>query len=267
MPPLTLFTLTAMLALVKGCYVAQDPVPSRRERLRAATKAEIVETARRLLVADGLTGVTLRAISRDMGMTAPALYRYYDSLDTLLESLCAALFDECTAFIERRMAGSEGLVGRLASACRAFRDWSLVHPAEFGIMFASPVDASGPFTVMHAMDSQVHAAAMRFAGTYLALFVEAWHTAPFPVPSPESMPRTLREQLTTFLAQTDADLPVGAGQIFLSCWIRLYGMVALELFGHLRFALIDAEGRFETELAACAQALGLVFPPPVTAPS
>jgi AcrR family transcriptional regulator len=197
-----------------------------------------------------------------MGMTAPALYRYYDSLDRLLESLCAALFDECTAFIENRMATSEGLVGRLAAACRAFRDWSLVHPAEFGIMFASPVDASGPFTVMHATDSQVHAAAMRFSGTYLALFVEAWHAAPFPVPSAQSMPRTLREQLATFLAQAGADLPVGAAQIFVSCWIRLFGMVALEVFGHLRFALIDPEAMFETELAACAQLLGLVIAPP-----
>src|SRR4051795_10766963 len=81
MRPLTLLTLTAPLAIVKGCHVPMSPdaAPSRRDRLRAATKAEIVETARKLLVADGLTGVTLRAIGRDMGMTAPALYRYYAS--------------------------------------------------------------------------------------------------------------------------------------------------------------------------------------------
>ena len=91
--------------------MSPDPVPSRRDRLRAATKAEIVETARKLLVAEGLAGVTLRAIGRDMGMTAPALYRYYASLDTLLESLCASLFEECTAFIESRMATGEGLPG------------------------------------------------------------------------------------------------------------------------------------------------------------
>jgi len=234
-----------------------DPVPSRRDRLRAATKAEIVETARKLLVADGLPGVTLRAISRDMGMTAPALYRYYDSLDTLLESLCAALFDECTAFIESRMATAEGLTGRLAAACRAFRDWSLVHPAEFGIMFASPVEASGPFTVMHATDSKVHAAAMRFSGTYLALFVEAWQQRPFPVAAEEALQRRLREQLTAFRTAVGTPLPAGALQIFLSCWIRLYGMVALELFGHLSFALTDAEELFELELIACAELLGL----------
>src|SRR3954470_24611195 len=122
MRPLTLLTLTAPLAIVKGCHVPMSPdaAPSRRDRLRAATKAEIVETARKLLVADGLTGVTLSAIGRDMGMTAPALYRLYASLGSLLESLCVALFDDCTAFIENRMATGEGLTGRLAAACRAF---------------------------------------------------------------------------------------------------------------------------------------------------
>ena len=264
MHSLTLFTLTATLSLVKGYHVPTEsgPVQSRRDRLRAATKAEIVETARKLLVAGGLPGVTLRAIGRDMGMTAPALYRYYGSLDTLLEGLCAALFDECTAFIESRMATGEGLTGRLAAACRAFRDWSLVHPAEFGIMFASPVEASGPFTVMHAPDSQVHAAAMRFSGTYLGLFVEAWQQRPFAVTAEEALPRRLREQLAAFRTAVDTPLPVGALQIFLSCWSRLYGMVALELFGHLRFALVDAEEMFELELIACAEFLGLLLPEP-----
>ena len=42
-------------------------VTSRRDRLRAATLSEIIETARRLLVAEGQHGVTLRAISREMG--------------------------------------------------------------------------------------------------------------------------------------------------------------------------------------------------------
>ena len=37
-------------------------------------------------------------------------------------------------------------------------------------------------------------------------------------------------------------------QVFLSCWIRLYGMVCMEVFGHLQFALHDAEPMFEAEL-------------------
>ncbi|MGH2887001.1 MAG: TetR/AcrR family transcriptional regulator, partial [Solirubrobacteraceae bacterium] len=44
--------------------------PSRRDRLRAATIEEIIQTARRILVKDGPEAVSLRAIAREMGMTA-----------------------------------------------------------------------------------------------------------------------------------------------------------------------------------------------------
>jgi hypothetical protein len=114
---------------------------------------------------------------------------------------------------------------------------------------------------MHSTDSEVHAAAMRFSCTYLALFVEAWDAGPFPVPADADLPAKLREQLDAFRTATGVQLPVGALQVFLSCWSRLYGMVALEVFGHLQFALIDAEGMFETELADCAGLLGLRIPP------
>ncbi|MDP9427775.1 MAG: WHG domain-containing protein [Actinomycetota bacterium] len=43
----------------------------------------------------------------------------------------------------------------------------------------------------------------------------------------------------------------------LSCWIRLYGMVCLEVFGHLRFALADAAPMFEAEMRAIAEQLGI----------
>ena len=52
--------------------------------MRAATAQEIKQTARRLLVDQGPEAVTLRAIAREIGMTAPALYRYFGSHEELL---------------------------------------------------------------------------------------------------------------------------------------------------------------------------------------
>ena len=71
--------------------------PSRRERLREATAAEIKQTARRLLVEGGLPAMSLRAIGREMGMTAPAIYRYFESLTDLTLALVVDLFGEMTA--------------------------------------------------------------------------------------------------------------------------------------------------------------------------
>src|SRR5690348_5621699 len=68
--------------------------PSRRDRLRAATIEEIVQTARRILVKDGPEAVSLRAIAREMGMTAPGLYRYFGNYEELVRYLCASIFTE-----------------------------------------------------------------------------------------------------------------------------------------------------------------------------
>ena len=57
--------------------------PSRRERVRAATVDEIKAVALRLLVEEGPEAMTLRAIAREMGMTAPGLYRYFPSHEDL----------------------------------------------------------------------------------------------------------------------------------------------------------------------------------------
>lgn len=224
-------------------------VASRRDRLRTATLAEILETARRLLVADGLHAVTLRAISREMGMTAPALYRYYDSLDALLGNLTVALFDECLAHIETSVQAPPDAPAKLTVACREFRRWSLDHPAEFALMFASPYDAARTDKAMFDPADPLFVIGMRFCAIFLTLFDQIWQAQPFPAPADDELPADLRRQLGDFRAASGSMLPLGALQVYLSHWIRLYGMVALEVFGHLGFALADAESMFETEVA------------------
>src|SRR3954447_17743823 len=91
--------MSSALMMVKGCLVT-SVTPSRRDRLRAATVDEIKQAARTLLVREGQQAVTLRAIARDMGLTAPALYRYYPSLERLLGGLIADLYHELSDALE-----------------------------------------------------------------------------------------------------------------------------------------------------------------------
>src|ERR1700722_18077944 len=79
---------------------------SRRDRLRAATAEEIISTARRLLVRSGPDAVTLRAIAREMGMTAPGLYRYFDNREELVRHICAAIFTELGSDISQAIQGA-----------------------------------------------------------------------------------------------------------------------------------------------------------------
>src|SRR5262249_17951771 len=69
--------------------------------MRAATMEEITATARRLLVEKGREAASLRAIAREMGMTAPGLYRYYGSREELLRHVIAEIFRELAAGIRR----------------------------------------------------------------------------------------------------------------------------------------------------------------------
>jgi AcrR family transcriptional regulator len=220
------------------------PTSTRRARQRDATLAEIKATARGLLVESGPEALTLRATARDMGMTAPALYRYVASHEDLVVAVCQDVLDEVTAALEvaRDTVPVTDPVGRLMATCRAFREWALAHPREFQLTFASVAERPPPAHEVPGSD-------ISFGAVFLGIFVEIWEQQPFPVPPAEALPPALVAQLDTFAAATASDLPTGALVAYLGGWVRLYGSVTLEVFGHLGFALSDAEALFEAMLA------------------
>jgi AcrR family transcriptional regulator len=236
--------------------------PSRRARLRAATAEEIRQTARAILVAHGADAVSLRAIARQMGMTAPALYRYFNSHEDLIHHVIADIFTELSdgiiAAIEVAGAASGGDVSeKLVAACRAFRGWALAHKTEFALIFGSPLPG-----IDHVPDDLIDSCGRKFNQTFFALFFELWQRSPFPVPAPGEIEPGLRQQLERYRAASDIDLPIGAVLVYLRCWVRLYGIVALEVFGHINFALEDAAPMFELTLAELAELVGLDYRPP-----
>lgn len=236
--------------------------PSRRDRVRAATIEEIKQTARRLLVADGAEAVSLRAIAREMGMTAPALYRYFGSHEDLLANVVGDIFNEISADIQAAIsvaaAASGGdLTQKLIAACREFRRWSLSHRPEFSMLFGSPLPALG---CSPALDDPCAEAARKFGDTFMVLFAELWLRHPFPVTPDEEIEPGLRGQLARYREFLGADLPLGTLLTFLRCWVRLYGMVCLEVFEHLRFALEDSSPMFEYTLTELAGMIGLRYP-------
>jgi AcrR family transcriptional regulator len=219
-------------------------VPTRRERARDATVAEIKATARGLLVRDGPDALTLRATAREMGITAPALYRYFAGHEELVLALCHDVLAEITTTLEaaRDSVGRDDPVGRLMAVCRAFRAWALAHPREFQLTFASLVDGPPPGHDGSERD-------ISFGAVFLGIFVEIWARAPFLVLPESELPASLAEQLRAFSARTGDLLPLGVLAAFLSGWVRLYGAVTIEVFGHLGFALGDPEPLFEALLA------------------
>src|SRR5258708_40049049 len=63
--------------------MARGGTMGRRERLRAETTAEIKNVALVLMASGGPDAITPRAIAREMGMTANAIYGYFATRDDL----------------------------------------------------------------------------------------------------------------------------------------------------------------------------------------
>jgi AcrR family transcriptional regulator len=259
--------------------VTSSTAPTRRDRLRAATTEEITATARRLLVEQGPDAMSLRAIAREMGMTAPGLYRYYSSREELLRHVIATIFRELSGDIRRaisevslstlgtavtRGGASPGDVRRhitlkMVAACREFRRWALSHKDEFTLLFGVPVPG-----IDEAKHDVAEECALEFAGTFYVLFIELWNLIHFPVPDPAEIDEGLRAQLDRFRTALNSDAPDGALLVFLRCWILLYGAVSMEVFGHLGFALDDPAPMFEYTLADLARMVGLEYPLPAS---
>src|ERR1700760_2130558 len=114
---------------------------SARARARAELTAEITDTARRQLAEVGAAALSLRAVARELGMVSSAIYRYFPSRDELLTALIVDAYDALGAQVEAADAGvaRDDLRGRWMACGRAVREWALATPAEYALIFGSPV--------------------------------------------------------------------------------------------------------------------------------
>lgn len=218
---------------------------NRRERVREATVAEIKQAAYEQLTEGGPAAISLRAIARDLGMTAAALYRYFPSLNALVEELCADCHDRLTAAVVAARDAETDPKSQLLAAGRAFRNWSIAHRAEFTLMFGSPLPGVREFDAA----CRVHTSGVAFSTAFAGAFMALWQTRSVdPISDPEvtaSVVNSLDGPLLTWLNGT---MPPEALVYYLTGWVKLYGLVAMEIFGHLSWAVTDVEPLFEAEL-------------------
>lgn len=74
-----------------------EPIRDRRAERRQATIDEILDTAWRLARAEGLAGLSLRALAGEMGMRPQSLYSYFESKHAIYDAMYA---QGCRQFVE-----------------------------------------------------------------------------------------------------------------------------------------------------------------------
>ncbi|MFK4099329.1 TetR/AcrR family transcriptional regulator [Streptomyces sp. NPDC019531] len=202
-----------------------------RERYRAQVRAEIKERAWEQIAAAGASALSLNAIAKQMGMSGPALYRYFGGRDELITELVRDAYRSLADTF--RAAAESG--ADLTGLAHALRDWALADPQRYFLMYGTPVPG------YHAPDDIT-----AIASEIMAPLLDA--CAALPPDGPASPFGTHLEDHRDWAAGHPA-APAVLHRA-LTFWTRLHGVLSLELAGHFTGMGFDPGQLFAAELAA-----------------
>jgi AcrR family transcriptional regulator len=205
------------------------PEVSLRERKRAATISEIKAVALRQLADEG-GAMTLRGVSREMGMTVQSLYHYFSSRDDLITALIVDAYDGLADSVERADAvgPAEPSGDRLVRLAMAYRQWAIDHRAEFLLIFGTPIPGyrapdPGPTT----------GAARRLATVFVGAVFAGWTDEQLGRLDLAKPAPLLLQTLSASAEVITPQLPGPAFGLFIELWGRVHGLVMLEVLHHL----------------------------------
>ncbi|MFD3995203.1 TetR/AcrR family transcriptional regulator [Streptomyces sp. NPDC058583] len=262
----------------------------RRERLRAETTAEIKDTALRLMASGGPDAITLRAIAREMGMTANAIYGYFATRDDLVTRLIDDVYSALADAVEAAWADAtaespaevsaegpaeawadataqspaeasaatpaegpaEDPAARILAWARAFRAWALANPEGFRLVYGDPVPGYKAPEEGPAPD-----AARRVCTGLAGLAAAAW---PYAEPLYRDSAFTWDDfdaGLLDKVRPAFPELPPAGVALALRLWGHLHGLVALEVYGHLGRQTTSPDKLFQEELTRLLTTLGV----------
>jgi AcrR family transcriptional regulator len=227
---------------------------TRRERIREATIDEIKSTAWKQVGEQGAASLSLRAIAREMGMTAPGLYRYYKDRDALVTALLMDAFESFSVALEsaRDACPVDDHVGRFRAICRAYFQWGTTNPQKYIFLFGTPISG-------YQFSGKVGPSAQRSFLVLQGVIGEAQVAGKIrgDIASPK-MPISLKSQYDA-LKKNGMPYTGAVTNLALSMWSMVHGMTSLCLYGYFSSFLDEQVGRFvELEIEKMVRTLGLV---------
>lgn len=209
----------------------------RRRQYREQTREEVKRIALEQLAEQGVTGISVNAIGKRLGVTGPAVYRYFANRDALLTELISDGYHDLADTLAAAVAGPRTPAGRLRAAAAALRAWALAAPHRYLLLFGTPIP--GYQAPEHTLTAANRA-------------MTALLTAAGPDPR-EPGRTTLDRQIAEWGER------MGHGHLTprqqhwgLSVWTRLHGLLGLETAGQFQHTGIDPELLFRAEVDALA---------------
>ncbi|MFD9094283.1 TetR/AcrR family transcriptional regulator [Streptomyces collinus] len=213
---------------------------SPRERYRSQVRAEIKARAWDQIATAGASGLSLNAIAKELGMSGPALYRYFGGRDDLITELVR---DAYRSLADTFGAAADAGTG-LSGLARAMRHWALEDPQRYFLVYGTPVPGyrapdDTTATAREIMATLLDVCAAEAPGSAEADGPGGAGTAP-------------ADALEAHLADHrdwagDHPAPPHVLRRALAYWTRLHGVLSLELAGHFTGMGFDPEVLFSAE--------------------
>jgi AcrR family transcriptional regulator len=220
--------------------IGESERPTIRGRYKALVRREVKEAALAQLKQAGPAGVSISAIGKQLGVSGPALYRYFASRDELLTELVVDAYHDLADALTAAdsQASGQGPRARLQAFGRAYRSWALDQPHRYRLLFGPPL----PGYDAHAQ--RLVEASQKAMNVLLGILREPRGRTTAPPPQP------LASQLTAWAQPHHPRTDPAAALWAVVIWSRLHGIISLEIAGNFASMGIDPGQLFETELAA-----------------
>lgn len=232
-------------------------MPRRRQiEVNEATRQAIKDVARALMTDKGTAGLSLRAIARQLDMTAPALYHYFPSLDDLITALIVDAFTGHATHV-RNVRDEAALNGhsysnQIFQAALAYRQWLIDNPIQFQLTYGNPIPG-------YSAPSDVTTPAARQIGEiFMETMAAGLHTGEIKlangfhqVPSANQMHYHNVLHIPPDIAQAYHALNYA--------WSMMHGIVALEIHNHAQSVLGDVETFYKQAVHRIFTNIGLVI--------
>ena len=227
---------------------------SRREKKRTAALDEIRATAWKQIGEMGAAALSLRGIAREMGVTAPALYRYYRDRDALVTAL---LMDAFTAFGDalettRDSVSASDHAGRFRFVCKAYFKWATENPQRYALLFGTPIPG-------YLFADELGPIARRSFLILQGVIGEAYNAGKVVEDlAANRLPTGLNSQYQALKKMGMPYVPA-VTHLALSVWSEMHGMTSLYLYNYLNsFLQRDVEAFVDFEIEKIARVIGLI---------
>ncbi|MFI9235493.1 TetR/AcrR family transcriptional regulator [Streptomyces sp. NPDC053079] len=212
--------------------MAKTDAQTPRERYRTQVRAEIKAHAWEQIATAGASALSLNAIAKQMGMSGPALYRYFASRDELITELIREAYRSLAETL-RKTSATDADPADLAGLAHALRGWALEDPQRYFLIYGTPVPGYHAPEDITGISDQI-----------MKTLLDA--CAALTPDGPATSFSAHLEDHRDWAGSHPA--PPAALHRALAFWTRMHGVLSLELAGHFTNMGFDPAVFFTAEL-------------------